>query len=126
MKRLENWLRAFAPRRAVSSWGRAPFLALEETLLREYGRDENAPCKAAPSKQLDLADAEKVETALCSPLMPAIEKKLIVTFYLAKDIQWSAFGRLCRAAGTSRRHAADDLMAAEWLLGNLLRRLYDV
>lgn len=94
--------------------------------MREYGRDENAPCKAAPSKQLDLVDAEKVETALCSPLMPASEKKLIVTFYLAKDVQWSAFGRLCRAAGTSRRHAADDLMAAEWLLGNLLRRLYDV
>lgn len=125
VKRLENWLRIFAPRRAVSSWGRAPFLALEETLLREYGRDENAPCRAAPSKQLDMADAEKVEAALCSPLMPAIERKLITTFYLAKDVQWSCFGRLCRSAGTSRRRAADDLMAAEWLLGNLLRRLYD-
>ena len=68
---------------------------------------------------------ERVEAALCSPLMPAIERKLITTFYLAKDVQWSCFGRLCRSAGTSRRRAADDLMAAEWLLGNLLRRLYD-
>ena len=126
MKRLENWLRAFAPRRAVSEWGRPPFLALEETLVKQFGRDPDAPGGASPTKLLDMADAEKVEAALCSPLMPALEKKLITTFYLARDVQWAAFGRLCRAAGTSRRRAGDDLMAAEWLLGNLLRRLYDV
>jgi len=72
-----------------------------------------------------MADAEKVEAALCSPLMPAIERKLITTFYLAKDVQWWREDRLCGRGGTGRRRAADDLMAAEWLLGNLLRRLYD-
>ena len=127
MKRLENWLRVFAPRRAVSPWGRAPFAALEERLIMQFGpgsQDQAEP--SSPPKPCDPADAEKVETALCSPLMPATEKKLITTFYMAQDVQWSAFGRLCRDAGTSRRRAAEDLMAAEWLLGNLLRRLYDV
>lgn len=100
-------------------------MALEQELKKLNGIAEDAVQGASCRPALDEHDAEKVETALCSKLMPTVERRLITTFYLARDAQWSCFGRLCRHAGTSRRRAADDLMAAEWLLGNLLRRLYD-
>lgn len=133
VRRLENWLRVYAPRRSnASPWGRPPFLAFEAMLLQEFGRetgDDGAPTSVPGSSRdtgaLDVSDAEKVEAALVSPLMPERERRIITTFYLASPGQSANFGRLCRNAGTTRRRANDDLLSSEWLLGNVLRRLYD-
>ena len=134
VRRLENWVRVYAPRhRGQSAWGTPPFVAVEQYLGVWYEHDDDDGSCRVPGAQSDKKtktstdpfDAEKVEHALVSPLFPAAEKRLIKTFYLSRDSRWSSFGRLCRSAGTSKRKAADDLIRAEWLLGNMLRRLYD-
>lgn len=133
VRRLENWLRVYGPRRSnASPWGRPPFLAFEATLLQEFGYetdDDGKPVRPRGScrstVKIDASDAEKVEAALVSEFVPEKERRIIKTFYLATSRQCSSFGRLCRDAGTSRRRSVADLMSAEWLLGNVLRTRYD-